>query len=199
MVSVLLVSMVCFGALNAWAVHKNVTVKYLIAALGTIDMRDRISVTAAYIGSEGMEEAVRGPMRNKGVAKFYIKDPTSSAVFELMYCEVNSPVFKTLVDINDDTQVFIFEGVKSQGEDRRGSIMVKSIRPARNIPQPVAVSGPDAGNASPDKYRIIMINQATSNRTVTADVELGEKYEIMGNTVIIENMNPHSNDVRVMQ
>ena len=194
-----LVSMVFMGAVGVLAVRQAITVKYLVAALGTIPIRDRISVTAAYVGSEGMEEAMRGPLRNKGLTRFYIKDTVSGAVFDLMYCEVESAVFKTLINISDDNQTFVFEGVKMQGVDNRGAIIVKSVRVARNVAKPVAVSGPAAGSVTPDKYRIIVINQATSNRTVTADVELGEKYDIQGNTIIIQNMNSQSDNVRVMQ
>lgn len=199
MFSAFLISMIFVGAINVVALQQNVTVKYLIAALGTIQVRDRISVTAVYVGSEGMSEAVRGPLRNKGLARFYIKDQTSSSVFEFMYCEIESAVFKKLININDDTKSFVFEGVKMQGEDRRGSIIVKSVRTARNIPKEVSVSGPEAVSATPDRYRIIMINQATSNRTVTADIKMGEKYDIQGHTIMIQNMNSQSGDVRVMQ
>ncbi len=197
---VFLVNIFFMGAVEVQALHQDVSVKYLVAALGTLKIRDRISVTALYVGSDGMEEAVRGPLRNKGLTRFYIKDPASSAVFDLMYCEVGSAVFKTLIDINDDTKAFVFKGVKMQGENNRGSIIVKSVRIARNVPKPVSVNGPAAtGSTVPDKFRIIMINQATSNRTVTADVVLGEKYDIQGNTVIIQNMNDKSSNVGVMQ
>ena len=200
MFPVFVMSIICMSAINGLAIQKTVTVQYLNAALGTIEMRDRVSVTAIYVGSEGMEEAVKGTLRNKGLSRFYIKDQVSGAVFGFMYCDIKSSVFKTLIDINSDEKAFVFECVKSQGEDRRGALIVKSIRTARNVsPQSVAVSGPTARDSAPDKYRIIMINQATSNRTVTADVALGEKYDIMGHTIIIENMNPSSSDVRVMQ
>lgn len=196
---VFMAGMLCMSTIVALAVHKDVTVKYLNAALGSLQIRDRVSVTAFYVGSEGMTEAVRGPLRNKGLTQFYIKDPASSAVFELMYCDVESSIFKTLIKINNDTTAFVFEGIKTQGSDSRGAILVKSIRQTRNIPKAVTISGPASVNSSPDKYRIIMIDQATSNRTVTVDVELGKKYDIMGNTIIIEDMNPRSKDVKVMQ
>ncbi len=197
---VFLVNIFFMGAVEVQALHQDVSVKYLIAALGTLKIRDRISVTALYVGSEGMEEAVRGPFRNKGLTRFSIKDTTSSSVFDLMYCEVGSSVFKALININDNTKAFVFEGVKMQGENNRGSIIVKSVRIVRNVPKPVSVNGPAAtGSTTPDKFRIIMINQATSNRTVTADVVLDEKYNIQGNTVIIQNMNDKSSDVGVVQ
>ena len=200
MFPVFVMSIICMGAINVSAIQKTVTVQYLNAALGTIEMRDRVSVTAVYVGSEGMEEAVKGTLRNKGLSRFYIKDQVSGAVFSFMYCDINSSAFKTLININTDDKAFVFECVKSQGEGRRGALIVKSIRAVRKgATQSVAVSGPAASGTAANKYRIIMIDQATSNRTVTADITLGEKYDIMGHTIIIEDMNPSSSDVRIMQ
>ncbi len=191
----------------AFGGHQTVTVRYLNAALGTIDIRERITVTAAYVGTDGMEEALKGPLRSKELTRFSIKDPTSSAVFELMYCKINSDVFNKLININDNNHIFTFEGIKTQGEYRNGAIIVQSIKPARKkyIQSVTAANtenagGTTAGEAStPEKYRIIMTDQATSNRVITTDVELGKKYDILGNTVVIEKMNSNSSNVEIIK
>ena len=188
------------GAITTGLAEK-VTVKYLIAALGTLQVRDEVTVEGIYAGNLGMEEALRGPLRNKGLTRFAIRDPESGALFDLIYCEVGSAVFNTLIKINDE-KPFVFEGRRIQGETRQGSILCTSVRTIRRPLTSVAVSTPAAGGANaerPQRFRVIMIDGATSNRTVTADVKLNQRYEIMGNTVIIQDMDVTTSDVQVFQ
>lgn len=188
------------GAITTGLAEK-VTVKYLIAALGTLQVRDEVTVEGIYAGNLGMEEALRGPLRNKGLTRFAIRDPESGALFDLIYCEVGSAVFNTLIKINDE-KPFVFEGRRIQGETRQGSILCTSVRTIRRPLTSVAVSTPAAGGAMaerPQRFRVIMIDGATSNRTVTADVKLNQRYDIMGNTVIIQDMDVTTSDVQVFQ
>jgi hypothetical protein len=188
------------GAITTGLAEK-VTVKYLIAALGTLQVRDEVTVEGIYAGNLGMEEALRGPLRNKGLTRFAIRDPESGALFDLIYCEVGSAVFNTLIKINDE-KPFVFEGRRIQGETRQGSILCTSVRTIRRPLTSVAVRTPAAGGAiaeRPQRFRVIMIDGATSNRTVTADVKLNQRYEIMGNTVIIQDMDVTTSDVQVFQ
>ncbi len=188
------------GAITTGLAEK-VTVKYLIAALGTLQVRDEVTVEGIYAGNLGMEEALRGPLRNKGLTRFAIRDPESGALFDLIYCEVGSAVFNTLIKINDE-KPFVFEGRRIQGETRQGSILCTSVRTIRRPLTSMAVSTPAAGGAMaerPQRFRVIMIDGATSNRTVTADVKLNQRYEIMGNTVIIQDMDVTTSDVQVFQ
>jgi hypothetical protein len=188
------------GAITTGLAEK-VTVKYLIAALGTLQVRDEVTVEGIYAGNLGMEEALRGPLRNKGLTRFAIRDPESGALFDLIYCEVGSAVFNTLIKINDE-KPFVFEGRRIQGETRQGSILCTSVRTIRRPLTSVAVRTPAAGGAiaeRPQRFRVIMVDGATSNRTVTADVKLNQRYEIMGNTVIIQDMDVTTSDVQVFQ
>ena len=192
--------LVCLACSSLMALPEKVTVKFLIAALGTLQIRDEITVEGIYAGNLGMSEALRGPLRNKDLTRFAIRDPGTGAVFDLMYCHVDSDVFKKLIKI-DDEKPFVFEGRRIQGETRQGSILCTAVRTMHRPLTSVGVSAPSGSGpaAPPQRFRVIMIDGVTSNRTVTADVQLNQRYDIMGHTVILQDMNATTTEVQVFQ
>jgi len=172
---------VLLGAAPAAQAQRAVSVNYLRAALGALADRERISLEAVYVGSQGMDQATETPLRGKGYSRLTLRDPDSGATFDDVYCEHDSRVFNTLLSVQADT-LFRFEAYKDDGERRRDAIFLTSATRVRTPPAETA----SPARAAPRTFRVTMIDHATSNRTVLVNIELGKPYNLMGATLLIE-------------
>jgi hypothetical protein len=167
-----------------WApAQREVSVGYLRAALGSIRDRERVAFEADYLGEQGLREARGAYLRNKGFSRFTIRDAASGAVFDSIYCEHGSSVFKQLLQARS-TKRFRFEATKGTGEDRKDAIFVTSAvevrQAAADTPPP-----PDP-QPLPRSLKVTLTDHATSNRTVLVNIELGKTYNLMGASLRIE-------------
>jgi hypothetical protein len=165
---------------------KDVSVRYLRAAIGSIRDRAPLSFVAEYSAADGLTEVRHSYLRGKGFSRFTVRDPESGFTFDQVYCQKNAAVFRTLIELQEDT-LYRFQGYKEQGEERADAVFVTSIEPVRSRE---AESLRAAETAGPKTYRLVLTDHITSNRTVLVNIELGKRYNLMGTTVVVEEEPP---------
>jgi hypothetical protein len=178
----LLVLMV--SPLLALAQQKEVSVAYLRAAMSSLSDRASIVVYATYLPDPGLVEAYGRYLRGKGYSRFSIKDPQTGAEFASMYCAHDSKAFKDLISVTTPT-TFRFYGYKDNVETTQSGIFVESVEPYKEVPPEERPSTAPATAAS--RFRVTVTDNATSNRTVLADVKLGQSYNAAGVTLRIDS------------
>lgn len=182
---------VCAGNLPAQA--RNVSVGYLRAALGSIQDRASISIEGRYSGKQGLKDARGSYLRSKGYSQFTIADAETGLTFDLAYCKHDSTAFNELLSVKG-SKLYVFQGHKGSGEGRADAFFVTSVTPVRD-------SGP-AEVEQEDRvkhFMVTIIDNATSNRTVMMNVELGKEFKMVGSTLIIEEEKEDPNKVRVLK
>ena len=169
--------------LIALAEPKEVNVAYLRAAITTLSDRESVLVVATFLPDPGLVEPQRRWGRQGGVAQFSIRDIKTGAVFTSMYCMQNSSAFKDLIAIAKPT-AFRFRGYKGDGERNEAAIYVTSVE---SYTEAAISESSKAGVVPSDaRYRVTIIDNATSNRTVLADVAIGRSYNAGGVTLRVE-------------
>ena len=191
---------------------REVTVAYLRAAIGSIRNGDRLRLSAEYDADYGLLEANERYLRGKGYSRFSIVDPKTGVRFSNMYVDQDTDAFRTLLDLKDDTRVTLY-GYKGRGEEKDPAMIVTSVRieadnrkPGEkdDARSPVAVAGrtPEAdATDGKGKYRVIITDLRSTNRTVLVGVELGKDYNVLGTAIRIEREEDNSpgGNVRVLQ
>jgi hypothetical protein len=172
---------------------RHLSVSYLRAALGSLEDRTSVSVLGEYVGESGMVEATGYYLRNKGYSRFTIQDPATGVAFGSIYCSHDSSVFNELLTVRGKKR-YVFHGYKGTAEGRKDGFFVTSLT-AVAVP---AAESPEVA-AGPRTFRVTVIDQATSNRTVMVNVELGKPLNLMGSTLIIEAEPYEPDRIRVLK
>ena len=187
LIPALLLSLVAVPLL-ASAEQKEVNVAYLRAAINTISDREAVVLVATYLPDPGLVEAQGRNERRKGFARFSVKDLKTGTVFTSMYCAQDSAAFKDLIAVTKPT-AFRFSCTKDYGESNEPGIFVKSVESYTETA--TGEGAPAAAAPSEARYRVTLVDNVTSNRTVLADVALGQSYSAGGVTVRIEPEDKH--------
>lgn len=180
------------AAETALSQEGSVSVGFLRAALGSISDRASVSVLGEYSGADGLVDARGTYLRNKGFSRFTIREPHTGVTFGSVYCAHNSPVFNELLGVKG-TERFVFQGVKGRGEHKEDAVFVTSLRVVRGPAAPASVE------TAPQRFTITIIEQATSNRTVMVNVELGKPVNLLGATLMVEEEEQVLDPVRVLR
>ena len=170
--------------LIASAEQNDVNVAYLRAALSTIPDRGPVILLASYLPDPGLVEPQGRSTRRRGFVRFSVKDLKTGTVFGSMYCAQDSAAFKKLIAVTKPT-AFRFRGYKDYGEANESGIFVDSVEPYAETSSSGESSPTDAARAE-TRYRVTIVDNATSNRTVLSDVAMGRSYNAGGVTVRIE-------------
>lgn len=183
----------CIAMLTSGALAQapqTVTVKFLRAAVGSLSEGERITVRAEFSADEGLTEATRIYLRNKGYSRFNVKDPDSDVAFDSMYCHRDSAAFSALIKA-EKKGIYDFIGYRGRGQNKEDAFIVESVRFVSDVK-----SGDE--QARPTSYRLTLVDGATSNRTVLVNVELGKPYNMMGAVLILEEEPPLKKGIQVV-
>lgn len=156
---------------------KEISVAYLRAAVGAIGDRSSVQLNAVFLPDPGLVEATGNYLRGKGYSRFSVKDPQSGVVFTSMYCRQDSPAFREL--INPGSKVYRMSGYKDSGEQNEPSIFITGVVA---LPE----KGGRVGDEKSRTFRVIIRDNASSNRTELANVVLGQAYSVAGMTIQLE-------------
>jgi hypothetical protein len=162
----------------ASAQTKEISVSYLRAAIGSLDDRSSVQLNAVFMADPGLVDSTGNYLRGKGYSRFSVKDPRSGVVFTSMYCRQDSQAFKEL--INSSTKTYRLSGYKEYGEQKEPAIIVTGVVPSAEK------GGAVSGGPGARTFRVILVENASSNRTELANVALGQAYNVAGFTLQIE-------------
>ena len=182
------------AGVQASAQGQNHSVQYLVAALGSIPNRAAISVQGAYSTQQGMVEARGSYLRNKGYSRLVITDPETGVQFSNAYCAHDSSVFNELLNVTG-TRTFVFHGYKGRGEGREDAFFVTSLTAVAEA-KPAPASD-EADNAR--TFRVTIVDNETSVRTVLDGVELGKPFNLPGSILVIERDQKLPDRVRIWE
>ena len=156
---------------------KEISVAYLRAAVGTISDRSSVQLNAVFLPDPGLVEATGNYLRGKGYSRFSVKDPQSGVVYTSMYCRQDSQAFREL--INPGAKTYRMSGYKDSGEQNEPSIFITGVLA---LPEKGGKVGDEKGRT----FRVIIRDNASSNRTELANVVMGQAYSVAGITLQIE-------------
>jgi len=162
----------------AIAQEKEYSVSFLRAAAGSLGDRAPVVVVGAYLANPGLLEAQGFYLRGKGFSRFSAKDTQTGAVFTSMYCDQNSKAFSDLV--GSKTKNYRFYGYKDRGEENESGFFVTRVEAIREAEKPAAAP------TTAKSFRVTITDNATSNRTVVANVSPGQSYAVGGVTFKVE-------------
>lgn len=173
--------------LAAWMVRtamaRDVTVKFLRAAVASLNERENVTVEGVYTASDGLNEPRDPYLREKGFSRFAIKDPESGVTFDSMYADHDSSAFRELLKVKEK-QTFIFSGYKARGGSLDNDVVY--VTSVKAVPNREEEKGSAPPPSPPSTYRVTIFDSRTTNRTVIANVQLGRTYTVSGIQLTVE-------------
>jgi hypothetical protein len=183
-------AVLCQMPVSAVAQDKDISVSYLRAAVSSLADGTRVRLPGDYSAAEGLHDATGVYLRNKGYSRFTIRD--GDIEFRNVYCPYDSKAFAELLKVKG-TRRFIFSGYKQRGERHEDAIFVTDVEevPEREQPKDVVQIG--------KVYRLTMIDNTSSNRTVLGNIELGKPVRFLGTTLVLDEEAQDSGGVEVLR
>jgi hypothetical protein len=182
-------------------------VRHIRAAARDLNESDRVRIRGVYTAPRGLREATRFYFRNKGYARFSLRDVDADVWFGSLYCERDSGVFERLLGIAGE-KIVVVEGTRGRGEDMEPAIFATGLRilddpvgggvgaEAEEAPKPAPPStdvvtvppGVSEVLAQPrdGTFRIKIIDASVGSTSVLSNVELDRPYRTFGATIILE-------------
>jgi len=168
------------------AQRDDITVRYLRAAISSLQKNTQVSITAEFMATPGLRDVNDVFLRSKGVSRFSIRDPGNGDVFDNMYCRHDSPAFKDLLAANG-RRIYRFSGYRDRGESNSDGVFVTRVEFIREIKEDEAAApAPGETAATPPRLRVTLIDNTTSNRSVLFNVQPGQSYKLNGYTVQVD-------------
>lgn len=170
------------------AQREETTIRYLKAAVSSLPKNSTVTVTGEFMLTPGLREVQDVFLRSKGISRFSIRDPQTGDIFDGMYCAHDSPAFKDLLTARS-RRLYRFTAYRDRGESRTEGVFVtrvELVRELRDDEDPLPAVTPAEGPGMPGRFRVTLIEQASSNRSVLFNVEPGTAYTLNGFTIVIE-------------
>jgi len=164
--------------LSANAQETGISVAYLRATVSALRDNESVTVKGIFMSNPGLEQPTGWNLRRQPICRFAVKDTQTGVVFSSMYCRLDSSAFTDLIAATTP-RAFFFKGHRDDGENNEPAIFVTAVQPCT---EKIVVSE----GTAPTSFRVTITDNATRNRTVLANVALGQAYSVGGMTVVVE-------------